>query len=379
MSTQAAPQSDAAATCDFLVGRTDLKTHKFVDRIPPSDIELAPSEILVKVDAFAFTANNVTYAVAGDFMNYWGFFPAEDGWGRVPVWGFGDVVRSSCDDVAVGERLYGYYPMSTHLVMQPTRVKDLGFTDGAAHRQELHAVYNQYTRVAADPSYDAATEDQQMLLRPLFVTSFVLDDLFADNDFFGAKRMVLSSASSKTAFGLAFLLHENRRDDVEVVGLTSPSNVAFVERLGIYDKVVTYDNIETLDADIPSAYVDMSGNADVLKRVHTHLADSLKYSCLVGGTHWEQLGGGIGQQTDLPGAKPIGFFAPDQIKKRNKDWGAEGLQQRIADAWQQFLAPVGGWLNVVHLNGKKDVERIYADMLNGRAHPDQAYVLSLHE
>ena len=164
MSTQPTPTTEAteAAAYDFLVGRTDLKTHKFVDHGTSDDIDLSEGEILVKVDAFAFTANNVTYAVAGDFMNYWGFFPAEDGWGRVPVWGFGDVVRSNCADIAVGERLYGYYPMSTHLVMKPTRVKDLGFVDGAVHRQELHAVYNQYTRVAADPGYDAATEDLQM-------------------------------------------------------------------------------------------------------------------------------------------------------------------------------------------------------------------------
>lgn len=379
MSTRAAPQNEAAATCDFLVGRTDLKTHKFVDRIPPGDIELAPGEILVKVDAFAFTSNNITYAVAGDFMNYWDFFPAEEGWGRVPVWGFGDVLRSDCDDVAVGERLYGYWPMSTHLVLKPTKVKDKGFTDGAAHRQELHAVYNQYSRVSADPGYDAATEDQQMLLRPLFVTSFILDDFFADNDFFGARRLILSSASSKTAFGLAFLLHNNRPGDVEVVGLTSPGNVNFVEGLGIYDKVVTYDEIETLEADTPSAYVDMSGNANVLTNVHTHLNDSLKYSCLVGGTHWDQLGGGFGERDEMPGAKPQGFFAPDQIKKRNSDWGPEGLQRRINDAWQQFLGPVGGWLTVVHGHGRETVETVYTEMLNGRVKPDTAYVLSLHE
>lgn len=76
-----------------------------------------------------------------------------------------------------------------------------------------------------------------MLLRPLLYTAFLLDDFVADNGRFGASTVVLSSASSKTAAGTAFFLAE--RGDVEVVGLTSAGNVSFVERLGVYGRVVT--------------------------------------------------------------------------------------------------------------------------------------------
>src|SRR3712207_7922901 len=41
---------------------------------------------------------------------------------------------------------------------------------------------------------------------PLFLTSFMLADQLEDNRFFGARALVLSSASSKTAYGTAFLL-----------------------------------------------------------------------------------------------------------------------------------------------------------------------------
>lgn len=359
-------------TVDFQVRRDDLRHRRFVDGTAPA---LEEGQALLKVDRFALTANNITYAAFGDLMNYWGFFPAPEGWGRVPVWGFADVVESRCAGVEPGQRFYGYYPMSTHLVVDPVRVSEAGFTDGAAHRQALHGVYNNYSNVARDPGYDPAFEAQQMLLRPLFTTSFVLDDFAADNGFFGAKAVVLTSASSKTAFGLAFLLHSNRRDDVEIIGLTSPGNIAFVEGLGCYDRVIAYDDVTSLPADVPAMYVDMAGNGAVLEAMHHHYGDNLKYACLVGGTHWEKRAGLEG----LPGAKPEGFFAPDQIKKRVAEWGNDGLQARIAEAWRAFLEPVTGWITVKTVTGPAAAEQVYLDMLEGTAAPDIGYVVSLHE
>ena len=189
---------------DFLVRRDDLRQSKFAPATPAAS--LAPGQVLLRIDQFAFTSNNVTYGAFGDAMSYWNFFPAAVGWGRIPVWGFGSVIASQHEGVKTGERFYGYYPMSSHLVLEPARVTEAGFVDGAEHRKALHAVYNQYVNTATDPGYRADAEAQQMLLKPLFVTSFLIDDFLADNQFFGAKRVILSSASSKTAYGLAFCL-----------------------------------------------------------------------------------------------------------------------------------------------------------------------------
>src|SRR5262245_13717373 len=213
-----APMHDAV---DFLVRRDDLRTTRFAapapDRLDPAD-----GQVLLRVDEFAFTANNITYAAAGDLLSYWNFFPTEPGWGRVPVWGFADAVASRCAGVREGARFYGYYPMSTHLAVEPVKVSDAGFVDGAAHRAAMAPVYNQYRAAIADPG--AGGEEAQMLLQPLFITAFLIDDYLADHGFFGARRVVLSSASSKTAFGLAHQLAE--RNGIEVVGLTSPRNAA---------------------------------------------------------------------------------------------------------------------------------------------------------
>jgi hypothetical protein len=369
-------KADAAAQ-DFLVRRDDLRTSKFVPAAVPAT--LSPGQVLLRVDGFAFTSNNVTYAAFGDAMSYWNFFPAPDGWGRIPVWGFGTVLQSTVDAVKPGERFYGYYPMSGWVVVEPERMGEAGFFDGAAHRKPLHAVYNQYLRTSTDPGYDPAREAEQMLLRPLFITSFLIDDFLADNAFFGAQSVVLSSASSKTAYGTAFQLAQRgaRGQRPEIVGLTSPSNRAFVEGLGCYDRVLAYDQVESLPRETPTAYVDMSGDGAVRKAVHQHFADHLKYSCAVGGTHWDALAGASG----LPGPRPTLFFAPAQIKKRMGDWGPAELQKRIASSWKAFLgavaSPSQGWMKVVRGKGAADIERVYLAMLDGRAKPDEGHVLSL--
>lgn len=354
---------------DFLVRKDAL--HE--TRIAPADTPaLAPGQILAAVDRFAFTANNVTYAVFGDVMQYWHFHPAPEGWGRIPVWGFADVVRSEHPDVRPGERLFGYWPMSTFAVLAPSQVTPGGFHDASPHRQHLHALYNAYTRVAGDPGYDPAHEDAQMLLRVLFLTAFLIDDFLADHDFFGARSVVIASASSKTGLALAYCLHANRRGRVEVVGLTSPRNRAFVEGLGCYDRVLTYDELATLPATTPTAFVDMAGDGAVVRGVHQHFGDALRYSCVVGGTHWDKVA--MGQE--LPGVQPVLFFAPDQVAKRTAEWGAAELQRRMGAAWRAFLEPSARWIRVVRDAGPAAIERVYQDVLAGRATPDEGHVLS---
>ena len=355
---------------DFLVDRDDYRTTRVVQATPAT---LADGEVRVRVDAFGLTANNITYAAAGDLIGYWTFFPAPDieggTWGRVPVWGFADVVESRRGDVPEGERLFGYFPMSTQFVMTPTQVTETALTDGAPHRAGLPAVYNRYARCAADPGYDAGLEAEQMLYRPLFFTSFLIDDFLADNDLFGARTVVLASASSKTAFGTAYLLAQ--RDGVRVVGLTSAGNVDFVRGLGCYDDVVAYDDTGSLP-DGPAAFVDMSGNATVVRSVHERYGDELTHSMIVGLTHWEDR---VGDAAPLPGPGQTMFFAPTQIEKRHVDWGPGVVETKLAEAWGPFIERVSGWVTIEHRNGPEAIGETFAELLEGRTSPDSATVL----
>jgi hypothetical protein len=352
---------------DFLIKRTDLREC----RIAESDVpEPSPGQALLRVERFGLTANNITYAVLGEMMSYWDFFPAQDGWGRVPTWGFAEVQQSEADGVEPGTRLYGYLPPSSHVLVAPAEAGPHGFLDGSPHRASLPSAYQSYLATSADPFYRADTEDLQMLLRPLFFTSYLIDDQLFDEGLIERGPIVISSASSKTAIAVAFLLAQ--REGVDLVGLTSTRSAEFTEGLGVYRRTVTYDAIDSLERG-PATFVDIAGDGEVRLAVHSHYGDELAHSMAVGVTHWEALGGGRG---DLPGPAPTLFFAPNRLAKRSKDWGRTELQKRAADAWHPFCQWAGGWLEVIDGRGFDALQSAYLDVLEGRVPPKSAHVLS---
>jgi hypothetical protein len=367
-------------TLRLTIDRHDLHRIRWEE---PRSRALGEGEVRFRVDRVAITANNITYAAFGEAMKYWEFFPTGDErTGCLPVWGFGDVAESRHPEVKAGERFYGYFPLADELIVQPARCNAAGFLDGAEHRRALHTIYNHYARCSADPGYRAEREAEQALLRPLFTTSFLIDDFLADNGGFGAAQVLLSSASSKTAYGTAFCLAQRRGQPgaLRIVGLTSAANLAFTRALGCYDEVLSYDELASLDVTRPTVYVDFSGSAPLRRAIHEAFGDRLAYSCSVGGTHWNELAA-KGAGRDLPGPRPTLFFAPAQASKRIEQWGAAGLQQKLAAAWVAFMQPVTSadppWLRVVEHRGPQAAEAVYRALLEGTAAPQDGHVVSL--
>lgn len=356
----------------LLIDRSDLHQHKLADETPRA---LQSGEVRMAVDRFALTANNITYAVLGDDLSYWNFFPAAEGWGKLPVWGFADVVESNCEGVEAGERFYGYYPFASELVVQPAKLNEYGFMDGTQHRRELPSVYNHYVRVANDPMYAPERENLQAIFRPLFTTSFLLDVFLAEEDYFGADTLILSSASSKTAISCAFLMNHFRNDrrDYKIIGLTSAGNVEFVEGLGCYDQVVDYSAIQSLDKTRAALFIDFAGNADLTRQIHAHYADQLQYSSVAGVSHWEDRG----QNEALPGPKPDFFFAPDHATRRVAQWGQTGFGQRLGLATQAFFGFIADRIEIQEFPELDEAQQLFDDLLNGRMDPKAGYIVRL--
>lgn len=358
-------------TTELWVERANLRHTKIVER------QLAPlteGEVLVKIDKFGLTANNVSYAVSGDMIGYWKYYPAEGDWGKVPVWGFGDVVESRSAEIPVGERIWGFFPMASHAVLQPGKVNARQFTDIAAHRQPLPGLYNDFMRTKDDPPAVRQAEDARCVLFPLFATSYVLYDYFVANGFFGAKQVVIASASSKTGFGLAWLVHHDREAGQHVVGLTSSSNVAFVKSLKACDQVESYETIKAIDPSKPTIFVDMSGSGAIVTAVHQHLGNNVIESCTVGATHWE----GERSRGELPGARPTFFFAPAHIGRRNKEWGPGVLIGKAMMAGAQITASIAGQFAIERTDGSAAVEKAFGALVNNQVPPSRGLLLSMH-
>ncbi|MBY0583624.1 MAG: DUF2855 family protein [Sphingomonas sp.] len=353
----------------LLVKRGAITQTRAVDRSIP---DLADGEVLVRVEDFALTANNISYALTGESLSYWQFFPEDDDWGVVPVWGHAHVIESRCDALPVGARLWGYLPMASHLVMLPGRVSERGFVDMAAHRAGLPLVYNQYSRTENDPPALAAMPHERSLLFPLFTTSYLIADYLADNDQFGAAQVIIGSASSKTGFATAHYLKTITPSPSIVTGLTSPGNISFTQGLTLFDRVISYGDIASLDPAVPTGYVDMSGDGAVLRAVHEHFGDNLKVSIGVGATHWDA----PRVRDPLPGAQPAFFFAPSQIAKRDAEWGAGVLMARANAANVAFVQSLGGVLTISQHHGSAAVEACYQDMVHNRTPPTQGLILN---
>lgn len=358
----------AADRYDIVVSRNDLSDARVVSSAP---VTLAADQVLVTIESYALTANNITYGVVGETMKYWNFYPAATGKGRIPVWGFGKVAQSNRADVAVGERLYGYWPMSSDVVLTIGRATQGALTETSAGRAELSPVYNTYVRVASDPSMPPGSEPFVSLVRPLFTTSFLIDDFLADSGFFGARTVLITSASSKTGLGLAHCLHQRGAGRPEVVGLTSARNAAFVTGLGTYGRVVTYDDIGSLRAPEGAVVVDMAGGEATLRAIHGTLDADLKYSCRVGLTQWEDANPSI---KDLPGVRPVFFFAPDRVRARIADWGQQEFMKRAGAASAAFVADVRRWLKVETHRGPEAIVAAYLTVLRGDARPDAGVI-----
>ena len=347
-----------------------------IAEVPDSKLELDDGDVLLKIDSFAYTANNITYAVAADMVGYWQFFPPggdnKARWGVIPVWGFAQVVASRAEGIPVGDRLFGYLPPARHVKMTPVGISDRRFIDGAAHRAALPRGYNIYQRVLNETHYDPAFDRERMLFYPLLVTSFCLWNALKEANWHGAEQIIILSASSKTSIGLGYALQEDA-DAPKVIGITSDRNMDRIKKIGIYDQCLSYDAISGIDAEIPTVIVDMSGNTRVLAALHSHLGDHMKFTHNVGFTHWTS----AKPQEGIIKERSAFFFAPDHIKNLMQEWGPNRFEQETSAFLMTTASKAKSWLKFKQVNGLEELAAIHPAVCQGTIPSDEALIVVL--
>ena len=343
--------------------------------------DLNDGEIIVEIESFAFTSNNVTYGVAGEMMGYWKFFPStkdpENIWGCIPMWGFAKIKHSNNEELKTGERLFGYFPASNILVMKPIKVSQKTFTDGQDHRKDLPPVYNNYIRLNNEDSYNKDNDNIRALLFPLHITSFCLCDYLQYEDYLGAKQIIIVSASSKTAIGLAQGLHREKGRP-EIVGLTSKRNLEFVKDLNSYDHVVTYDELDNINIDSPAVMVDMAGNREILGKLHSSLGNKMIKCITVGMTHWDNETTADDTMGQLMNRERTEFFfAPDHIQKRISEWGTEGYNQKTSSFMDTRAEQSKSWMNIKEVSGLDNFLSTYDNVIQGDINPNEGIIVNI--
>ena len=344
------------------------------DNIQPES--LAPGQVLVAVDKVALTSNSLSYVIGSQsgLMPWLDVFPAPEGYGHIPCWGFGDVVHSNNDQVPEGERLYGFFPIASQIVLDAGKTHKGGFTDIAECRAGVAPFYNEYSYVRKEPGYAPEFENNMSLFRPLFATSYLLESFCEDHGFLDdADQVIVSSASSKTAMGFGYLLTKNHAHQVKAIGLTSSRNKDFVSSLGCYDQVISYDELELVDANLRSIVFDVAGNRGVLENIHQRLGDNILYSGQVGQTHWEDKDHRLSKL--LPGPRPVYWSGPDQLMALRERYGESGFMKRVQESMIDFMIAAFNWINIEESKGPDASEARVRRMLEGDVNAANGMIL----
>lgn len=321
--------------------------------------EPGAGQVVLRTSLVAVTANTTAYAELGQSLRYFDFFPVDDpGWGVTPMWGFADVVASRADGVEPGTRVYGFVPSASHAVVTPKIISQGRFRDIGGVRGELPASYSNYLATTHDRGwFPPGREDLQVVFRPLFITSWALADWLTENNALGVERVLISSASSKTAYGAAYLLAGSARRP-RTIGLTSAAKREYVRSLGVYDEVIGYDDVDALTPVGTSLYVDLAGSADLRASLRAGLGASLIREVVVGLTHHE------GIPSSESASAPEFWFAPDHLKRRGKDWGPGVLHSRFSEDYRAALPTLSRSVRLEHASGPESLQDAWHAVLD---------------
>ncbi|KAG8895741.1 hypothetical protein FRB99_000376 [Tulasnella sp. 403] len=352
-------------------------------------LPIPPEHVLVKVDKFGWSANNVTYGILGEdpHFRYFEFHPAPKTrttspktHGIIPVWGYGTIVESQVGTLKVGERVAGYFPSAKYMLVKvdTTDVNSHNFHAARPHLPPDRRPYNQITRCAADHLYRSEEEDAAMLYRPLFWTSFWAEDWLDSMDYRGAKAVIISSASSKTGFCLALVIKRRlakTAKKLRVVGLTSPTNKQFVDSLGLYDEVLLYDDLTNIGIDDgPYCYVDVAGNASLNSRIVTHLGSSFALGVTLGMSHASKESI---KDSAAKKSKFEMFFMPEWLYVVRKRTSVQRIAERQKEGWKWIMEDGARWVKMKRVMGSEDVLDEFKKTLKGGVAPDTGLVFSL--
>ena len=263
-----ASDSPDVAALQFQIGRP--RNMRFLPLDPDVDhLPLAENEVLFVPQSLG-TNRYITFYSGGYILQDLGTFVDPKGvqntaaFKTAPCWGRCKVYRSNHPKIKEGSTYYGFWPIAAYSVR---RVCDVDAESFVAF-QDL-------------PAFTGPREWLKLIRMDNTERAYALENYeywkigityareLQDMDYFGAGRLVISSASSASGQCIAMCLKEIN-PAFTIVGLTSPRNREFVGEFPFYDEVYTYDEIQSAPNTGKSLYFDALGWEAVTQDVFEH-------------------------------------------------------------------------------------------------------------
>lgn len=336
------------------------------------NIELSSGAMLVHIERFGFSCNNLASAMAPGVASVWPqAFAAEGDNLLLPVWGIAQVVAANNAEYEVDDWIFGCFPMSRYCLLDPS-VEPLDRYAIGIDPLLNPSVENLPVLVNAGP--ESLNEvDLQIMLRPLLMAAFMVLEELTESQFWHCQQIIVSCASSKTAMGLSYFLQEyfhtaTALERPAIIGLTSESKQEFVRTHGHYDRVESYENFRQLDQ-ADTVLMDFSGNFKMQRMLMYYLKERLIHAYALGACHWgEQDAGEVITSCEY-------FSALDFYYQRQA--GSSDLNTRFQQSWPGASAAFTEWLKPLAVNGPEGVRWVYEQILAGTSQPDVAYLCKL--
>ena len=208
------------------------------------------------------------------------------------------------------------------------------------------------------------------------------------NNYFATKTVVVSSASSKTAFTVAYNIQRRKQRPgspaVRIVGLTSQSNLRFTRNLGLYDDIFTYADLASVASTNPPSqpliYVDVLGNSPLNSRVNEVLSPSVFVS-LGMSNPTDGATASVISKEDKGNTSVKGFFMPEWLAVRIKQLSSQQIVKLQVEAWDGLMRDCVKWVNIekIYGTGENGVILSYRKTLEGKVGADKGQAFSLWE
>jgi hypothetical protein len=212
----------------------------------------------------------------------------------------------------------------------------------------------------------------------------------------GADLILISSASSKTAFCLAYCVQKRiaRKgipSSTKIVGLTSEGNIKFTQGLGLYHEVLTYDQLNP--SSIPSGqkgiFIDLTGNPKLQVQILSDFKSTFVAAVNLGVTtltpdadteplnDWSK---GTAFGDAKPSTGPVRmepFFMPEWLACRRQQFSISEITSVQMEAWSNLMRDCKDWVKIERVFGGEAVQAVYNGAVKGGLGPETGYILSL--
>jgi len=238
-----------------------------------------------------------------------------------------------------------------------------------------------------------------MLYRPLYWTSFWFEDWLSTSNYRGGARLIfISSASSKTAFCLAYCIQIRIRNkeipgDTRIIGLTSKRNMGFTRRIGLYHEVVSYDDVNKrqFDSGARAIYTDVAGSDELNKKLLAMQGPTFVATIRLGISNvtpteldvtnvWTKnttLDATAGGSSSPKALEFETFFMVEWLAVRVKQLSTKEIVEMQNKAWKRFLIDAKGWVDITRVYGGEKVKAAYDSALENGLRAEDGYVWSL--